>query len=591
MTGIAAIAIMATILRIHPLSGDTSFFRLGLKGEGAKGFTFTPGQFVRLGLEREDGQMVWRPYSMVSAAYDDYLEFYSIVVPGGEFTSRLAQRKVGDSLLVDRTCYGFLTADRLESGGDLWFLATGTGLAPFISILHDPRVWESHDHLILAHSTRTAAELRAAPEYVNAAAYTVLAGASYPHTLPYDSPLDDLRTYLQQSNITLWQLRQAFLPVHNPTLAQKASLAGERFGISPHELDLITSANFVPLATAWNTPTPSVDLVHVPSFLQAASISYEHLLELLDVVWVRGGGAATTIQGINDNCDLSEQTLDPIDDNRLDRVHRFLRLWRHAGIKMWELDLLLGAALVGNNTLDQNALVALFTFRMLQDATGLPVDRQLAFYQDIDMGSHLNPDGTTSTSLFSQLFLNPAVPEDSDLLALQAGNPVVDTNINHHLAAIQSALEVSSADAARLFTLTNGLLTLPNLSLIYRVNALARTLNCSLSDLQSLIPFTSAVTLNGAFASPSATLALIQQVTVSEQTGFSIDALVYLLTPPPWTTTTGITVLEPATSKSDGSCRCASSSAVSRRHGNGLGLPYDCQSGGPTVAAHRSGGC
>ncbi|HJW03220.1 MAG TPA: ferredoxin--NADP reductase [Azospira sp.] len=123
------------------------------------GFRFIPGQFVRLGLEREDGQLVWRPYSMVSAAYDDYLEFYSIVVPGGEFTSRLAQRKVGDTVLVDRTCYGFLTAERLESGGDLWFLATGTGLAPFISILHDPRVWESHDHLILAHSTRIAAEL------------------------------------------------------------------------------------------------------------------------------------------------------------------------------------------------------------------------------------------------------------------------------------------------------------------------------------------------------------------------------------------------------------------------------------------------
>lgn len=123
------------------------------------GFRFTPGQFVRLGLEREDRQLVWRPYSMVSAAYDDYLEFYSIVVPGGEFTSRLAKLNVGDSLLVDRTCYGFLTAERLESGGDLWLLATGTGLAPFISILHDPRVWESHDHLILAHSTRTASEL------------------------------------------------------------------------------------------------------------------------------------------------------------------------------------------------------------------------------------------------------------------------------------------------------------------------------------------------------------------------------------------------------------------------------------------------
>jgi hypothetical protein len=394
-------------------------------------------------------------------------------------------------------------------------------------------VWKQTD--------RSAAELRAAPEYVNSAAYTVLAGASYPHTLPYDSPLDELRTYLQQSNISLWQLRQALLPLHNPTLAQKASVAAERFGLDPHELDLITSPNFVPLATAWNTPTPATDLAPVASFLQAASISYERLLELLDVVWVRGGGAATTLQSVNDNCDLSAMTLSPLDDNRLDRFHRFLRLWRHAGYKLWELDLLLGTPLVGNNVLDKNALWALFTFRQLQDVTHLPVDRQLAFYQDIDLGSHLNPDGTTSTSLFAQLFLNPAVPEDSDLLALQAGTPVADTNISHHLAAIQSALEVSSADADRLFSLTNGQLTIANLSLIYRVITLARTLKVSLTDLQSLIPFTSAATLGGAFASIPATLALIQQINASQQSGFDVDALIYLLTPPPWTTTSGIT--------------------------------------------------
>lgn len=123
------------------------------------GLRFIPGQFVRLGLPRGDGSIIWRPYSMVSAAYDDHLEFYSIVVPGGEFTSRLAQLQVGDELLVDKTCYGFLTTDRFEQGRDLWFLATGTGLAPFLSILHDPQIWADYDHLILAHSTRTAAEL------------------------------------------------------------------------------------------------------------------------------------------------------------------------------------------------------------------------------------------------------------------------------------------------------------------------------------------------------------------------------------------------------------------------------------------------
>ena len=122
-------------------------------------FRFVPGQFARLGVRKEDGSLAWRAYSIVSAPYDDYLEFYSIVVAGGEFTTRLAQLAEGDELLVEKTSYGFLTTDRFESGKDLWLLATGTGLAPFMAILHDPQTWRHYDNIVLAHSVRTAAEL------------------------------------------------------------------------------------------------------------------------------------------------------------------------------------------------------------------------------------------------------------------------------------------------------------------------------------------------------------------------------------------------------------------------------------------------
>jgi len=122
-------------------------------------FRFVPGQFARLGVRKEDGALAWRAYSIVSAPYDDYLEFYSIVVAGGEFTTRLAQLAEGDEILVEKTSYGFLTTDRFESGKDLWLLATGTGLAPFMAILHDPQTWRHYDNIVLAHSVRTAAEL------------------------------------------------------------------------------------------------------------------------------------------------------------------------------------------------------------------------------------------------------------------------------------------------------------------------------------------------------------------------------------------------------------------------------------------------
>lgn len=124
-------------------------------------FRFTPGQFARLGLAHIDraDQFVWRAYSMASARDADYLEFYSILVPDGEFSIPLARIEVGSSILVDRSVYGFLTADRFENGKDLWMLATGTGLAPFMAMLGDQRVWEDYENLVVVHSVRETREL------------------------------------------------------------------------------------------------------------------------------------------------------------------------------------------------------------------------------------------------------------------------------------------------------------------------------------------------------------------------------------------------------------------------------------------------
>jgi len=125
-----------------------------------RGYRFVPGQFARLGVRgAAEGSTVWRAYSIASAAHDEHLEFFSVVVPGGQFTSRLSKLREGDEIFVERKSYGFLTTDRFQSGRDLWMLATGTGLAPFLSILHDFETWESYDNLILVQSVRTQQEL------------------------------------------------------------------------------------------------------------------------------------------------------------------------------------------------------------------------------------------------------------------------------------------------------------------------------------------------------------------------------------------------------------------------------------------------
>ncbi len=96
---------------------------------------------------------------MVSGPYDEHLEFFSIVVPDGAFTSHLSQLQVGSPIYIDKTSFGFLTTARFESGKDLWLLGSGTGLAPFLSILHDPHTWEQFENIVLVHSARTADEL------------------------------------------------------------------------------------------------------------------------------------------------------------------------------------------------------------------------------------------------------------------------------------------------------------------------------------------------------------------------------------------------------------------------------------------------
>jgi ferredoxin--NADP+ reductase len=145
-----------TITHVRPWT-DTLF---SFRTTRDRGYRFVPGQFARLGVRNDDtGEIVWRAYSIASAAHDEHLEFFSVVVPNGAFTSRLSRLREGDPLLVERKSYGFLTTDRFEAGRDLWMLATGTGLAPFLSILHDFETWEKYDNLILVQSVRTQAEL------------------------------------------------------------------------------------------------------------------------------------------------------------------------------------------------------------------------------------------------------------------------------------------------------------------------------------------------------------------------------------------------------------------------------------------------
>ncbi len=147
---------LETVLSVHRWTDTLFSFTLTRPAH----FKFTAGQFARIGLKVGE-ELVVRAYSIVSSPYDETLEFFSIVVPDGAFTSNLQHLKVGDELYLEKIPYGFLTLARyqLPLPKDLWLLATGTGLAPFLSMLQDFETWSKYQHIHLVYSVRTRAEL------------------------------------------------------------------------------------------------------------------------------------------------------------------------------------------------------------------------------------------------------------------------------------------------------------------------------------------------------------------------------------------------------------------------------------------------
>jgi len=120
---------------------------------------FRSGEFVMIGLLGDNGKPLLRAYSIASPSWDEELEFYSIKVPDGPLTSRLQHIQPGDEIILRPKPVGTLVLDALLPGKRLWFLATGTGIAPFASLMRDPETYEKYEQVIMMHTCREVAEL------------------------------------------------------------------------------------------------------------------------------------------------------------------------------------------------------------------------------------------------------------------------------------------------------------------------------------------------------------------------------------------------------------------------------------------------
>jgi ferredoxin--NADP+ reductase len=150
---------MATLTTEHVLSthhwNDTLFSFTTTRSPGLR---FSNGQFVMIGLE-VNGRPLIRAYSIVSANWEENLEFLSIKVQDGPLTSRLQHLKVGDPIIVSGKPTGTLIQDNLLPGKNLYLLSTGTGLAPFMSIIKDPEIYDRYEKIVLVHGVRWVSEL------------------------------------------------------------------------------------------------------------------------------------------------------------------------------------------------------------------------------------------------------------------------------------------------------------------------------------------------------------------------------------------------------------------------------------------------
>tara|TARA_B100000989_G_scaffold88359_2_gene63880 strand:- start:11597 stop:12364 length:768 start_codon:yes stop_codon:yes gene_type:complete len=143
-----------TVLKVHHWTGKTFSFTTTRN----KSFRFKNGEFAMIGL-KIDNKTILRAYSIVSPNHEDHLEFLSIKVPNGPLTSELQHIKKDDQILINSKSTGTLVCDYLLPGRNLYLLSTGTGLAPFMSIIRDPETYEKFEKVILTHTVRTVNEL------------------------------------------------------------------------------------------------------------------------------------------------------------------------------------------------------------------------------------------------------------------------------------------------------------------------------------------------------------------------------------------------------------------------------------------------
>ena len=399
---------------------------------------------------------------------------------------------------------------------------------PYIDLVNEIlEFYVANDTLTAAAARDTqgmsAEELSVNPQYVIDTAYQELAGAVYPHSLPFHRPLAMARLYLEHLGTNRHQLMHTFRREGQPS---EADIDLESLKISVFERDILTGSSGRPLAEFYGYPAaqnPSaLSEIKVSDFLGRSGLAYEELIPLLATTFLNPGGAITLVDDENPpRCDLTKTSLKNLTADFWQKAHRFIRLQRKLGWSMKELDLASRAFQAMDITLEFLRKLAV-THKLKADLR-LPLNVLFSFWSDLDT--------TAPAPLYAQLFLNKALlnPPDPAFVLGTAENSAA--LLQDHAPAVLAALRLSDEDFVALrahlgLADAQTALSLTNLSALHRHAVLARALKLKVPELLVLQVLTGGNPFIA--ADPVSTQQFTETVRLVRDTSFSIAQLNYL---------------------------------------------------------------
>lgn len=357
----------------------------------------------------------------------------------------------------------------------------------------------------------TAAELDAAPEYVNTKAYDELRNKTFAFKLPFDLPHTEAKAYLSRFDVNRADLMKSFQSGGTPA---DEAIATERLGLTDSERTIIASTpapnNNAAQQAYWNVPAPGNVLDHlkrVDHFLDRTGLTYKELHLLLKLRFIDKNGNLF-IKHNDLSCDTEEKEIANLDLDALDRIHRFLRLQKKTGWKYEVLDEITSQAKLGAGTLDDACLIKEAQLKEISEKTGIKIEELIGCFGEIPHAILFNEEKDGPKPLFYHIFLNKAkngmvneglLPEKVD------GSQLLSSYIGY----IATCLQLKQKDLEFITQLLpNGNLTFTNLSYLFAASRLIKKLKVKAEDF-AIIQKLSGINFS---SSPDKTLEFIKVI-------------------------------------------------------------------------------